>query len=69
MYPNPTNGEVFIKLENANEYMLYSVDGKLVQKGMITGNSINISGNASGMYILQVKTDDGLLKRANIIIK
>ena len=69
VYPNPTDGEVFIKLENANEYMLYSVDGKLVQKGMITGNSINISGNASGMYILQVKTHDGLVKRANIIIK
>ena len=69
VYPNPTDGEVFIKLENANEYMLYSVDGKLVQKGMITGNSINISGNTSGMYILQVKTNDGLVKRTNIIIK
>lgn len=68
VYPNPTDGEVFINVEKATEYMLYGVDGRLVQKGNIDGNVIRIDGNEPGMYILKVKAG-AEVKRANIIIK
>ena len=36
--------------------MLYSIDGRLVQKGIVDRNVIDVTGNASGMYILKVKS-------------
>ena len=35
--------------------MLYSVDGKMVQKGMVMGGAINVAANQPGMYILKDK--------------
>lgn len=67
-YPNPTEGELSIGLEQASEYMLYSVDGRLAQKGSISGTTINVGGNKPGMYILKVKAGNEV-KNANIIIK
>lgn len=68
VYPNPTEGELSVNLEDASEYMLYSIDGRLVQKGIVDRNVIDVTGNASGMYILKVKSG-AEIKCANIIIK
>ncbi len=68
VYPNPTDGELFINLEQASEYILYGIDGRLAQKGEIDRNKINVAGNVPGMYILQVKAGNEV-KRANIILK
>lgn len=68
VYPNPTEGELVINLEQASEYMLYSIDGRLAQKGEIDGNKIDVAGNEPGMYVLQVKAGNEV-KRANIILK
>lgn len=68
VYPNPTDGTVFINAEGAGEYMLYSVDGKLVQRGIVDGNAINVSSNQSGMYILKVQTATGV-EQTSLIIK
>ena len=57
-----------VNLEDASEYMLYSIDGRLVQKGIVDRNVIDVTGNASGMYILKVKSG-AEIKCANIIIK
>ena len=68
VYPNPTEGELSVNLEDASEYMLYSIDGRLVQKGIVDRNVIDVTGNASGMYILKVKSG-AEIKCVNIIIK
>ena len=68
VYPNPTEGVLFIESEGVGEYILYSVDGKMVQKGMIMDGAINVAGNQPGIYILKVQTGNEV-KQTNIIIK
>ncbi len=65
IYPNPTRGNFNIVIDESIsgnvEVQIVSVTGKLVQKLMI-GNGVNamdISGMASGMYIINVKTERG----------
>ena len=68
VYPNPTDGTVFVKLGNASEYMLFSVDGKLIAKGRVANGCINVAGNQPGMYILQLLAGDKRIN-TNLIIK
>ena len=60
IYPNPTTN--IVKLESDNleadtPIRLYSIDGKLLQSSVWTGNtlSFDLMSQNSGVYILQVK--------------
>lgn len=68
VYPNPTEGTLYVNAEEAGEYILYSVDGKMVQKGMVMGGAINVAANQPGMYILKVQTGNGV-KQTTVVIK
>ncbi|PKP14838.1 MAG: Por secretion system protein, partial [Bacteroidetes bacterium HGW-Bacteroidetes-23] len=58
IYPNPVSEELYI-VHGYNEvdYNLFSVDGKLVQNGLLQGLKINVSNLQSGLYILQLEVD------------
>ncbi|UPQ80523.1 CotH kinase family protein [Flavobacterium azooxidireducens] len=58
IYPNPVSEELYI-VHGYNEvdYKLFSVDGKLVQNGLLQGLKINVSNLQSGLYILQLEVD------------
>ena len=65
IYPNPTKGQFNIVIaDNVTgkvDVQIVSITGKLVQKLSI-GNGVNnmdISGMASGMYIINISTDKG----------
>jgi N-acetylneuraminic acid mutarotase len=62
LYPNPTNGEIFIKSEIdliESPYFIFDTYGKIVQKGVLqSGNSsLNTSQLNPGMYQLKVQTE------------
>lgn len=59
LYPNPTNGPLFIQAEKNSETKVYSIDGKVmktvpVQKG---SNEINISEFPKGVYFIKTPTE------------
>jgi len=58
IYPNPVSEELYI-VHGYNEvdYKLFSVDGKLVQNGILNGLKINVSNLQKGLYILQLEVD------------
>ena len=62
-YPNPTNGILFLKIENQDiqEVKIYSLYGKEVMRVLLENKtsikSVNLQKLARGMYILQVKTE------------
>jgi len=57
-YPNPTNGIVNIDSESrVNEINVYSISGQLVEK-VIRANSINIENVRSGIYVIEIITDE-----------
>jgi hypothetical protein len=65
IYPNPTSGQLVVKLEGQEEGIpvslkVYSLGGKLVfnrdHAGIFT--NVDISGNPPGIYILKIKAGD-----------
>lgn len=64
LYPNPTKGVLHISgFENANVYV-YSSTGKMVAEFTdFTGGSIDISGMASGIYFINIQTEENTVTK------
>jgi len=63
IYPNPTNGELNIKISGLNiiETKIVDITGKVVFTTNLINNSIDVSSLTNGIYFLQVQTKEGLL--------
>ena len=57
LYPVPAKNEIFVRgLQRAENFSLFSIDGKLVKAGLCTPNqSVNISELPPGTYIFRIK--------------
>lgn len=65
LYPNPTRGEFLLSVQllnnkETNSYSLYSLNGSLIAKEPISGNSttVNISEYPKGIYLLDIFLGD-----------
>ncbi len=79
IYPNPTNGTVYISFssidgENAS-LSIMDINGKIVQKenmGKLTAGQLNFSLEtnelASGMYIVSINSDSGVKRVAKLVV-
>ena len=69
VYPNPTDGILYIGGENMNmvKYSLYSIDGRLVQQDNITNSQIDISKQPKGAYLLKIETKESVLQQVVIL--
>jgi hypothetical protein len=57
LYPNPANGNVFIRTDSADDlnYTIISIGGKVVSTGIVkSNNGIDISNLNEGMYVMRV---------------
>lgn len=56
MYPNPTTSEIrFSGINTKKNYEIYSIDGKLIDKGIyMPDKSINVSNLAEGAYVISI---------------
>lgn len=62
VYPNPSNGEIFISFENTIQllnYEVYDLNGRLLIKNEMKRTEINISELNRGVYLLRIETDKG----------
>jgi hypothetical protein len=58
IYPNPVTDVLKIDhTYNLVEYNLFSIDGKLVQKGKVINSRINLVTLQKGLYLLQLEAD------------
>lgn len=58
IYPNPADTFVEVKnLKGKADYTIYSVDGKLVQKGSIDNQRISVNGLIKGVYMITIKDE------------
>jgi hypothetical protein len=63
LYPQPASDQLFIKgLNQAGNHQtqVFSIDGKMVRNEVLSGNSLNVNGLKSGMYILRITLADGM---------
>lgn len=67
IYPNPTQGAFSVEItglraDKQNFYLLYTLSGKIMKKNNITVplTSVNISGAAPGIYLLDISLDGNI---------
>jgi plastocyanin len=61
VYPNPTNGELFITSNQpVKSFLVLSLDGKSVvaQDNAVESNKIELSGLTAGFYLVQITTSE-----------
>jgi len=68
LYPNPSNGTIFIAANKGYEsLMLYSLEGKVIFKTNSPQTEVKIADLASGIYLLKAKTMSGLLTQKIVV--
>ena len=65
LYPNPTNGLVYIAEENLQSYEVYNVVGQRLMSG--NSNVINLQELSRGTYIVKVKMQSGSVSTHKIV--
>ena len=72
-YPNPTDGEIEIKLNRTHEhayYMLANLQGQIVKQGRMNADGyLNLSSLEKGTYILTLTIDSRYFLNETIILK
>ena len=64
IFPNPVKDVMNISYDKAiNQIDVYDVNGKLVKTYTTVDNTINVSDLSDGIYMLNIKTEEGLVVR------
>lgn len=72
IYPNPTNGQLFINSMVSGDISILTIDGRIIAKETIASGTNNIIlpvQLARGMYVVRVKGDDGSTHVARIVLE
>jgi hypothetical protein len=57
-YPNPFSDVInIVGINNYSEYIIYTIDGKLLKKGIVQNAQIQLGDLSKGMYLLQLSSD------------
>lgn len=70
LYPNPATEEMTLLGYNPKRpygYQLSGIDGKIIQSGNLTDNTLNINFLQSGLYILTLINDEGLASKHKFV--
>jgi hypothetical protein len=70
VYPNPTTGLVFVEGKSIESILVYSMNGQListVNTFISNGVLIDLTENATGIYLLEMKTTHGEIKHTQIV--
>ena len=65
LYPNPTNGLVYVKAQDLQSYEVYNLLGQRLLSG--NGNTINLQDVSKGTYIVKVKTQNGEVLTSKVV--
>jgi CubicO group peptidase (beta-lactamase class C family) len=66
LYPNPVSERLYFASDINTEVfdiMVYNLGGQVVRMQQQAGNSIQLSGLPAGMYILEARTEKGIVRR------
>lgn len=68
VYPNPSSGTINIVCEGMKQLEVYTIDGRLAQHCKTNGNTFQLEGLDSGIYLLQVTTNSTQLLQKIVIL-
>ena len=68
VFPNPVNAILYFEEEvNENKYLMYSLEGKMMNRGILEKNYLDLTGFNPGVYILIVENANGVKKMAKVV--
>ena len=71
LFPNPTDSNVTVKANGAKEIYIsiYALDGKLLYQNQVNDSLLHLdmSSYRQGIYLVNVKTDQGLMKKIKLL--
>lgn len=69
LYPNPSNGRIFIELEGMQKVVVYNVLGQILLNKEANGDvlQIDLSSFENGMYWLGITTQNGMVTRPFVL--
>ena len=67
VYPNPTNDYIYVKGCNVKEIRIFNMMGTVVKEESNVVNGIDVKGLATGVYTVQIKTDNGVIINKKIV--
>lgn len=67
VYPNPTSGILNVELDADFDATIYNYQGQIVMREHCDNRQIDMSGLASGVYFLQIKTDKDIIVEKVIV--
>ncbi len=59
VYPNPTDGIIFIKADNIQKIEIMDMTGRIIHE-VTHNNKLDLSGKESGTYVMRIYTNKGL---------
>jgi hypothetical protein len=71
VYPNPANTVVNIEANNIQTYKVMNVAGQVISEVVVNNNNaqIDVSNYDAGVYVVQVKTNSGLITKKITVTK
>jgi hypothetical protein len=60
-YPNPVRGAITVNCAMNTQYEIISVDGEIVKTGTVNNRRIDVSNLSMGVYLLEIKNENGML--------
>ena len=67
VYPNPTTGILYVRLDVNFDATVYNYQGQVVTKSLNNNGQIDLSNLTSGVYFVQIKTDRNIMVEKVII--
>jgi hypothetical protein len=68
VYPNPTSDFVILETKNpVTSFTMYTISGQRMLEKVNPGNKVNVSGLGAGLYIMEIKTNEGVMMQRLII--
>lgn len=71
IFPNPATNYIQVQAIDhqykSEKFQLLTIDGKMVKEGRLESEQINISDMNKGVYLLNIKTDEGIITKKIII--
>ena len=72
IFPNPAQDVINIESENLEgqlHYNIVDVEGRIIEERDLDGNTIDVSGLASGVYMLKLQTENGAVETRKFVKK
>jgi hypothetical protein len=60
VYPNPTSGVLNVQIDGNFNATVYNYQGQVVMRNYVNNGQIDMSGLASGVYFVEIRTNDNV---------